>query len=112
MEAGVNANQQFHWIFVQRGLWVNGATDLREWLQKIAPFTLDGVSDNIRCPVLGTFADQDVLARNARSTLERLSAPTTLLPFAAAEGAGGHQETLNRALAETLILDWLDDTLA
>ena len=48
----------------------------------------------------------------AESTRERLNAPTTLLSFSAAEGAGGHQETLNRALAETLILDWLDETLA
>ena len=112
MEAGVNANQRFHWIFVQRGLWANGASDLRDWLQKITPFTLEGVSSNIRCPVLGTFADRDPLATGARSTLDRLTAPTTLLSFTAAEGAGGHQETLNRALAETLILDWLDETLA
>jgi hypothetical protein len=28
------------------------------------------------------------------------------------EGAGGHQEILNRALAETRILDWLDHTLS
>ena len=34
------------------------------------------------------------------------------MTFTTAEGAGGHQQTLNRALAETLILDWLDDTLA
>jgi hypothetical protein len=33
------------------------------------------------------------------------------MTFTAAEGAGGHQETLNRALAETRILDWLDETL-
>jgi pimeloyl-ACP methyl ester carboxylesterase len=112
MEAGVNSNQRFYWIFVQRGLWVNGATDLRDWLQKIAPFTLEGVSDGIQCPVLGTFADRDALAVGAQSTLDRLNAPTTLLPFSAAEGAGAHQETLNRALAETLILDWLDETLA
>ncbi len=112
MEAGVNSNQRFYWIFVQRGLWVNGATDLRDWLQKIAPFTLEGVSDGIQCPVLGTFADRDPLAVGAQSTLDRLNVPTTLLPFSAAEGAGGHQETLNRALAETLILDWLDETLA
>jgi hypothetical protein len=26
--------------------------------------------------------------------------------------AGGHQETLNRALAETRILDWLDEALS
>jgi pimeloyl-ACP methyl ester carboxylesterase len=112
MEAGIGQNQQFHWIFIQRGLWVNGAPDLRDWLKTIAPFTLEGVSDAIHCPVLGTFADQDVLALRAQSTLDRLTAPTTLLSFAAAEGAGNHQETLNRALAETLILDWLEDTLA
>jgi len=47
-----------------------------------------------------------------KPTLDRLDTRTTLLTFSAAEGAGGHQETLNRALAETLILDWLDDTLA
>jgi hypothetical protein len=52
------------------------------------------------------------LAGNAKETLSRLKAPTTLMTFTAAEGAGGHQETLNRALAETRILDWLDDTLS
>jgi len=112
MAKGVDENQRFHWIFVQRGLWANGATDLRDWLQKIAPFTLEGVSGDIRCPVLGTFADRDPLATGAQATLDRLTAPTTLMTFTAAEGAGGHQETLNRALAETLILDWLDETLA
>ena len=111
MEAGIDQSQLLHWIFIQRGLWVNGATDLRDWLQKIAPFTLEGVSGNITCPVLGTIADRDVLALSAQSTLDRLTAPTTVLPFSYTEGAGGHQETGNRALAETLILDWLDDTL-
>jgi hypothetical protein len=111
MLAAIEANQRLRWVFLQRGLWVNGASDLRDWLQKVAPFTLEGRSDRIRCHVLGTFADRDPLALNAKETLSRLKAPTTLLTFAAAEGAGGHQETLNRALAETRILDWLDDTL-
>jgi hypothetical protein len=91
---------------------VNGATDLRDWLNKVAQFTLEGRSDNIRCPVLGTFADRDPLALGAKETLDRLRAQTTLFTFTAAEGAGGHQETLNRELAETRILDWLDVTLA
>jgi hypothetical protein len=111
MMAAIEANQRLRWVFLQRGLWVNGASDLRDWLQKVAPFTLEGRSDRIRCHVLGTFADRDPLALNAKETLSRLNAPTTLLTFTAAEGAGGHQETLNRALAETRILDWLDDTL-
>jgi hypothetical protein len=53
-------------------------------------FTLEGRSDRIRCPVLGTFADRDPLALNAKETLSRLKAPTTLMTFTAAEGAGGH----------------------
>ena len=61
--------------------------------------------------ILGYQIFRDPLALNAKETLSRLKAPTTLLTFTAAEGAGGHQETLNRALAETRILDWLDDTL-
>jgi hypothetical protein len=112
MQAAINANQRLRWVFLQRGFWVNGATNLREWLQKVALFTLEGRSDRIRCPVLDTFADRDPLAANAKETLSRLKAPTTLMTFTAAEGAGGHQETLNRALAETRILDWLDEKLS
>jgi alpha-beta hydrolase superfamily lysophospholipase len=111
MTAAINANQRLRWIFLQRGLWVNAANNLRDWLQKAAAFTLQGRSNRIRCPVLGTFADRDPLALNAKQTLSRLKAPTTLMTFTATEGAGGHQETLNRALAETRIIDWLDDTL-
>lgn len=111
MQAAIDASQQLRWVFIQRGFWVNGAGNLREWLQKASLFTLEGRSDRIRCPVLGTFADQDPLSAGAKDTLSRLKAPTTLFTFTAEQGAGGHQETLNRALAETRILDWLDETL-
>jgi hypothetical protein len=37
---------------IQRGLWVNGAKNLRQWLQKVARFTLDGRGDKVTCPVL------------------------------------------------------------
>jgi hypothetical protein len=47
---------------------------------------------------------------NAKQTLSRLKARTTLLTFTASEGAAGHREILNRPMAETRILDWLDDT--
>jgi hypothetical protein len=93
MQAAIDANQRLRWVFLQRGFLVNGATNLREWLQKVALFTLEGRSDRIRCPVLGTFADRDPLAGNAKETLSRLKASTTLMTFTAAEGAGAHQET-------------------
>jgi Alpha/beta hydrolase family len=77
MMAAIEANQRLRWVFLQRGFWVNGASDLRDWLQKVALFTLEGRSDRIRCPVLGTFADRDPLAGNAKETLSRLKAPTS-----------------------------------
>jgi dienelactone hydrolase len=110
-EKAMNANPRVRWTIVQRSYWANGATDFKDWLRIIAHFDLTGRSDNIRCPVLGTFADHDPLAGSAKDTLSRLKAPTTLLTFSSEQGAGGHQEMLNRALAETRILDWLDDTL-
>jgi hypothetical protein len=110
MMKAINAHPRLRWTIRQRSFWANGATDLLDWLQKIDPFNLDG-HDNIRCPVLGTFADCDPLATGAKDTLSRLKAPTTLMTFTAVEGAGGHQEMLNRALAANRILDWLDDTL-
>jgi pimeloyl-ACP methyl ester carboxylesterase len=110
-EEAINANPRVRWTIVQRSYWANGATDFKDWLRVVAKFDLTGLSEQITCPVLGTFADRDPLALNATETISRLTARTTLLTFTAAEGAGGHQEMLNRALAETRILDWLDHTL-
>ncbi|MFE7778757.1 alpha/beta hydrolase family protein [Streptomyces sp. NPDC057445] len=112
MQTAIETIPRLKWGLVDRGFWVNGAHDLRDYFRKIAPFTLEGHSDDIRVPVLGTMADADPLARNAEATLARLKAPTTLRKFTAADGAGDHQEQQNRALAETVILDWIDDTLA
>ncbi|MEU7552805.1 alpha/beta fold hydrolase [Streptomyces sp. NPDC044571] len=57
-------------------------------------------------------ADPPVWSMLSNLPLARLKAPTTLQTFTAADGAGDHQEQQNRALAETVILDWIDDTLS
>jgi hypothetical protein len=97
---------------VQRGYWVNGATNLREFLAAVARFTMQGRTDKIRCPVLGTTTEGDPLAVYAESFLAQMTSPTTLLRFTNAEGAGGHCELLNRPLLNERVFDWLDDTLA
>ncbi len=56
-------------------------------------------------------AEGDLLAAGAETLLAKLSCPTTLLRFTAAEGADGHCEMLNRALVNERLPDWLDDTV-
>jgi hypothetical protein len=112
IERLMEQDRYLHWSFVQRGYWVNGATNLREFLAAVAPFTMRGRADRIRCPVVGTTTEGDPLALYAESFLAEMTCPTTLLRFTNAEGAGGHCEFLNRALVNERVLDWLDDTLA
>jgi hypothetical protein len=52
--ATIEHNPRLKWGIIQRGLW---------------EFTVHGYSDGISCPVLGTMADADPLARNAEAAL-------------------------------------------
>ena len=112
MVAAINGIAGLRWKVVQRGFWVNGVTDLRGYLASAATYTIEGRAADIRCPTLGTLAESDPLGAMAEKFLERLSCPTTLIRFSAAEGAGDHCEMQNRWLANQRILDWLDDVFA
>ena len=107
----IDGDRSLRWKIIQRGFWVNGATDLRSYLAAVAPFTMEGRAADVQCPVLGTAAEGDPLALGAQQFLDRLPCPTTLLTFTAAEGAGGHCEMQNRWLLNQRVLDWLDDTM-
>lgn len=88
-----------------------GATDLASFLAAVAPFSMKGRAELIRCPVLGTTTEDDPLAVDADSLLAQMTCPTTLVRFTNAEGAGGHCEFLDRPLLNERVFDWLDDTL-
>lgn len=111
MEA-IEASPQLRWSIVQRGFWVNGARDLRDFLVLLGEFTMAGRASGITCPTLFTVAANDPLGAGAQEFAERLSVPTTVLRFSAAEGAGDHCEMYNRSLLNTRALDWLDGVFA
>lgn len=107
----ITGDRSLEWKIVKRGFWVHGVEDLEGYFRSAEMFTLDGLADGIRCPLLGTTTEGDPLASGANAFLERLSCPTTLLEFTEAEGAAGHCELQNRWLLNNSVLDWLDDTL-
>lgn len=101
----------FTWKIVQRGFWVHGVDNLRDYLSAIELFTMDGRADAIACPTLMTLAENDPLAAGTQQFFDRLRCPKALLRFSAAEGAGDHCESGNRSLLNRRVFDWLDGVL-
>jgi hypothetical protein len=110
--AAIESDRGLTWKIIKRGFWVNGATDLPSYFHSIAPFTMDGHADGIRCPLFASNAEGDPNAMGVADFMAKLSCPTTLVPFTAADGAGGHCEMQNRWLLNQTWLDWLDDVFS
>jgi alpha-beta hydrolase superfamily lysophospholipase len=109
MEQLVAKDRMLRWNIVQRGYWVHGVDNLRDYLREARHYTLEGRLERIECPTLVTMAEGDPLTAITPQVFDALRCPRTLIRFAAAEGAAGHVEMLNRSLLNRRVLDWLDD---
>ena len=110
MAGVVESNPTLEWRINKRGFWVNGVSDMREFVSASLQYTLDDDA-HIDCPVLATSAENDILGAGAATFVEKVGDNATLMKFTAAEGAGEHCEMTNRSLLNRRVLDWLDDTL-
>ena len=109
LEAMIAADRKLRWSIVQRGYWVHGVDNLRDYLRSAQQFTLEGRAELIACPTLLTQAENDPLASSAPMLFDALRCPKDLRRFSAIEGAGDHCEMMNRSLVNRETLDWLDD---
>jgi alpha-beta hydrolase superfamily lysophospholipase len=109
MWQAILSDRKLRWTIIQRGFWVNGVENLRDFLRCIMAFTLDGRVELIRCPTLITQAENDPLAASAQDLFEALRCPKALVRFNAAEGAGSHCEMMNRSALNRRVADWLHD---
>ena len=110
-DAAIRKDRELSWKVVQRGFWVHGVDNLRDYLASAELFTMEGRAALIRCPTLITQAENDPLVAGAGAFLDALRCPKTLLRFTAEEGADGHCEMKNRSLLNRRALDWLDEQL-
>ncbi len=109
MDRIINSNPALRWKVVQRGYWVHGVDNLRDYLISAERFTMDGRAELIRCPTLLTRAENDSLASGTSAFFDVLGSPKALMRFGASEGAGDHCEMMNRTLLNRKVLDWLDE---
>jgi pimeloyl-ACP methyl ester carboxylesterase len=107
----IQGDRKLRWSVEQRGFWVNGVDNFRDYLRSVETFTLAGRTEHITCPTLLTLAESDPLTAGTLDLYNALRCPKTLLRFTAREGAGDHCEMNNRSLLNRRVLDWLDTTL-
>ena len=100
------------WVFIQRGLWVNGVDSLYDYIVDMLRYELSPVAKNIACPTFIAQAMDDPIADFAPKLYEAITQPKVLVPFTAAEGASMHTESLARTLYHQRMFDWLDETLS
>lgn len=111
MEQIITSSRMLRWKVVQRGYWVHGVSNLRDYLASVERFTMAGLIGDIQCPTLFTLAENDPLATGTQAFFDQLRCPKTLLRFSNAQGAADHCEMGNRSLLNRQVLNWLDETL-
>ena len=66
MEGFVSGNPALRWKVMQRGYWVHGVDNFRDFLRAAEPFTIDGRAELIHCPTLLTMAEKGLNRRLPR----------------------------------------------
>jgi len=94
--------------------WVLGTKDMDSAMEKLKKFTLAGVADKIKCPMLVCWGEEDKLT--PREIAHQLydgvgSQDKTLKIFTAAEGGAEHCQVDNRQVGTDYIADWLTERL-
>jgi len=91
----------------------HGTPTMRGYLRELCQFSLVGRSAQITCPTLALEAEGDFAnLGQLQAFASTLTCPVTTHSFTAAEGAGGHCESLGQRRLERIVYDWLETTLA
>ena len=83
-------------------------------MEKLKKFTLAGVADKVRCPILICHGDGDLQTppEIAQQLYDNVgSQDKTLKIFSAAEGGAQHVQVDNRQIGIDYIADWLTERL-
>jgi hypothetical protein len=89
-----------------------GTTSYSETVLLAKDYTLDGITDQITCPMLITDPEgESFWPGQSQQLYDALKSPKTMANFTAADGADLHCEPKANGLRSQVIFDWLDETL-
>jgi hypothetical protein len=87
-----------------------GATTVGEFMRRQAAFTLDGITDRIRCPTLVVDCEGDFASQSA-SLFSALQCEKTMVTLDAGSGAGGHCGGLGQQVWAGAVFPWIAKTV-
>ncbi|MCM3702260.1 alpha/beta fold hydrolase [Paenibacillus macerans] len=97
---------------IENGGFTFSAANLEELVHKTDPFTLEGVAEQIQCPVLVCEAEHDhAFAGQPERLYTALRGPKTYMKFTAEDSAEEHCHFGALKLANHRIFNWLDQVL-
>ncbi|WP_136607453.1 alpha/beta hydrolase family protein [Paenibacillus dokdonensis] len=97
---------------IENGQFTFSAANLEELVHKTEPFTLEGVAEQIQCPVLVCEAEHDhAFAGQPERLYNALKGPKTYMKFTAEDSAEEHCHFGALKLANHRIFTWLDQVL-
>lgn len=89
-----------------------GMTSLYDVYKAVEQYRLDGLVDQIRCPMLITDPDNEQFwPGQSRRLYEALPGPKAIVRFPAEEGSDWHCEPRSPGIRDQRVFDWLDETL-
>ncbi|MEU7873156.1 alpha/beta hydrolase [Dactylosporangium sp. NPDC049140] len=104
-------NKALRW-YIEQGLWSFRVASPYEFFERARPYTLDGITDKITCPVLVCSATTDHFnPGQAEKLAEALGERATLRPFTPEESAASHSHPGASVLMNGVVLDWLTTTM-
>jgi hypothetical protein len=112
MRATMHASTDTRWA-VQNGMFTFGSDSPGAWFLAALDYTLDGVAQQIRCPMLvvDTEAEQ-AFKGQATALYDALTCEKHFLLFTAEEGAEDHCQVGAPLLSGQRVFDWLEETLS
>ncbi|KAB8145672.1 alpha/beta fold hydrolase [Chloroflexia bacterium SDU3-3] len=98
---------------ISQGIWSFAVDTPEEFVARMARYTMEGIAQQIRCPMLVCDAERDHFFDNQPQKLyDALTCERTLLRFTAEDGADEHCHVGADHLLNQRVFDWLDSTLA
>jgi alpha-beta hydrolase superfamily lysophospholipase len=111
MDVAMDHDAGLRW-YIEHGLWCFRVPTPYDFYVAARPYTLDGVSERITCPVLVCAAAEDHLnPGQAEKLAASLGNRGTLRSFTAEESAGSHSHPGASMLMNGIVFDWLSQTL-